>query len=72
MQLEIEAALPNIMADQTKVKEIIYNLLSNAINLTLGFWSDLLCQYYPKRRCEIEKKALVIDDNALAIPRLFL
>jgi two-component system CheB/CheR fusion protein len=34
MSLEIAEDLPNIEADELKVKEIMYNLLSNAVNFT--------------------------------------
>ncbi len=34
LSLEIAEDLPNIEADELKVKEILYNLLSNAINFT--------------------------------------
>jgi len=36
MQLEIAPDLPDIEADELKVKEIIYNLVSNALNLLRG------------------------------------
>jgi two-component system CheB/CheR fusion protein len=34
MQLQIDADLPDIQADELKVKEIIYNLISNAVKFT--------------------------------------
>jgi len=62
MLLEIDEELPNIEADELKVKEVIYNILSNAVKFTPE--GGEICIQAKKNDSEIE---VVISDTGVGI-----